>query len=219
MKVLLIDDQVISSLGLELALKNCVLNGAEFFIAHNPVEIKEFLDSNIFDLVIMDMKIEGINTTYLIEKIIKITKQTKVVVYTHHSEMLYGHNLKDIGVRAFISKTASAKKINQDIEKVLQGTLCFSMEILLSRNINKPSSNPFSKLSQREIEVLQYLLEGKKAVEICKTMKLEKSTVSTHRKNIMEKLGTNNMMEIWELAQEYSIEFENVIQESRMYLN
>lgn len=209
MKVLLIDEHVVSSIGLELTLKNSALKGADFYIAQSSEDIKEFLDSNIFDLVIMDMKMEGINAIYLIERIIKTTKETKVVVYTHHSETLYGNNLRDIGVRAFISKTASAKKINQEIEKVLQGTLCFSMEILLSRNIDKPFLNPFSKLSQREIEVLQYFLEGKKSIEICNTMKLGKSTVSTHRKNIMQKLGTTKMKEIWELAQRYSVEREN----------
>jgi DNA-binding NarL/FixJ family response regulator len=207
MKVLLIDDQVISCMGLEIALKNNVLSGAEFCFAHTPEDIKNILDFYNFDLIIMDLKMEGLNGIYLIEKVIKSTSNTKIVVYTRHSEMLYGYNLKDLGVRGYISKTATAKEINKEIEKVLQGVLCFSNEVLLSRNVYDPSQNPFSKLTLREIEILQYMLEGKKFVEICKIMKVEKSTVSTHKKNIMQKLGTSKMVEIWELAQLYSIEF------------
>jgi DNA-binding NarL/FixJ family response regulator len=208
MKVLLIDDQVISSMGLELALKDNALTGAKFYIVHATDDIKIFLELYIFDLIIMDLKFEGLNGIYLIEKILKTTQETKVVVYTHYSEMLYGYNLREIGVRGFISKSATAKEINQEIKKVLQGMLCFSNEILLSKNINNPTLNPFSKLSKREIEILQYLLDGKKSVEICKIMKLEKSTVSTHGKNIMRKLGTTKMLEIWEMAQKYSVEYK-----------
>ena len=60
--------------------------------------------------------------------------------------------------------------------------------------------NLFARLSEREIEVLHYMLQGYVSSEICNKMNLHSTTISTYKNRIFEKLHTNNIMELNELA-------------------
>ncbi len=55
-------------------------------------------------------------------------------------------------------------------------------------------------LSNRELEVLDMVLEGKTSSQISKELFVSKSTIDTHRKNILRKTGVNSMLELMRMA-------------------
>ncbi len=55
------------------------------------------------------------------------------------------------------------------------------------------ANNPVSRLSMREREILQLVVEGKTSMEIAKTLCLSAATVNTYRYRMMEKLGINSI--------------------------
>jgi two-component system uhpT operon response regulator UhpA len=66
-------------------------------------------------------------------------------------------------------------------------------------------SNPFSILSKREREVLDLILQGTQVKDISASLELKSNTISTFKKNILSKVGVNNNIELFKLAQEYKI--------------
>jgi two-component system uhpT operon response regulator UhpA len=66
-------------------------------------------------------------------------------------------------------------------------------------------TNPFSILSKREREVLDLILQGTQVKDISASMELKSNTISTFKKNILSKVGVNNNIELFKLAQEYKI--------------
>ena len=66
-------------------------------------------------------------------------------------------------------------------------------------------TNPFSILSKREREVLNLILQGAQVKEISASMELKSNTISTFKKNILSKVGVNNNIELFKLAQEHKI--------------
>jgi two-component system response regulator NreC len=60
-------------------------------------------------------------------------------------------------------------------------------------SLNNPMS---SVLSQRENEILNLLAQGKTSIEIADELFISKSTVDTHRRNILQKTGAKNTTEL-----------------------
>jgi DNA-binding NarL/FixJ family response regulator len=66
-------------------------------------------------------------------------------------------------------------------------------------------TNPFSILSRREREVLDLILQGIQVKDISASLELKSNTISTFKKNILSKVGVNNNIELFKLAQEHKI--------------
>ena len=66
-------------------------------------------------------------------------------------------------------------------------------------------ANPLLNLSGREHEVLQLLVQGKSTSEIAELLIVTKSTVSTYRKRIMQKLEVESLSELIQLAMQYNL--------------
>lgn len=58
----------------------------------------------------------------------------------------------------------------------------------------------FDKLSRREKEVLNFMLKGEQVKDISKKLDLKSNTISTFKKNIFQKTGTTNVIELFQLA-------------------
>lgn len=65
--------------------------------------------------------------------------------------------------------------------------------------------SPFEKLSKREKEVLDLMLQGALVKHISESLGLKSNTISTVKKNIMQKIGANNNIDLFKMAQEHSL--------------
>lgn len=62
------------------------------------------------------------------------------------------------------------------------------------------NANPREPLTEREREVLGYILENEKRKTIAEKMCISENTVKTHTAHIFEKLGVSNRAELFEMA-------------------
>jgi len=67
------------------------------------------------------------------------------------------------------------------------------------------NNNPFDILSKREREVLDLILQGIQIKDISTTLDVKSNTVSTFKKQILNKTGVTNSINLFKLAQEYNI--------------
>ena len=118
------------------------------------------------------------------------------------------------GIKSYIKKDCDEQEILDSIPSTANGDKFFCGRILetIQRNdinINHLEYEPLSclpvSLSQRELEVIQLIAEGKTNVQIAEDLFISTHTVNTHRKNIMFKLGVNNTAAIVMYAVKYRL--------------
>ena len=163
------------------------LNGADLLRlakVHNP------------DLIIIDYTAANFsldNITQLIKKFPKI----KVLAITElQANGVIGKGLK-MGINSHLLSDCDQNEIVEAIyktalgEKFLCGKIATSIMDEKQDNISVYSCQGMN-ISDREMEIIALIAEGNSNKEIADKLFLSTHTVTTHRKNIMNKLGVNN---------------------------
>lgn len=157
-----------------------------------------------FDLLIMDINIPGGNSLQMVD-IVKLRQpDIRILVFSGYDEEVYALRYLQSGVHGYLNKNNSEKELPNAIKSVLNGEKYVSQavkESLLNKATldNTPETgNPLKKLSNRELDVLQSLINGMSLSEIGSSLNLGVSTVSTYKQRIFEKLGIHNIIELVE---------------------
>ena len=202
-KILLVDDHSIVRSGLKTLIKD--------FIPHCTVDEAQDGDSAFekikmddYDLIIMDVNMPNTDSFGTIETIFSFKPETKIIIFSMNAEEVYAKRFLKIGVKGYVKKDAPANEITKAIIMVLNGKKYMSEELseklLNDLQKNNNSSNPFDKLSSRELEIVQHLIQGDSIAVISQKLKIHTSTVGTYKFRIFEKLQCHNIIELSLLA-------------------
>lgn len=170
-----------------------VSNVGSFYMVPDALRNKEI------NVLVIDLELDGLKSIYELKAIIKNFPNTKVLVFTSLNEQIYAPNAIKAGVSGFVHKSAKLETLGTTIIRVHQGL------IMLSDNIKKnlaliakqnKSERLYRKLSNREIEVLRYLSDGKKNNEISKLLGLNEKTISTYKLRLLQKLNVTNLVDL-----------------------
>ena len=171
-------------------------------------EALSFIDSNPIDVLISEMILIDESPINLINQIKEIKPQIKVIFFTSQDENVYSFPLLKAGAIGFLSKNIKASVLAEAIKKVqsyeLYITNNFNNQLDLDIDLEKPR-NSFGSLSAREIEVLKYLTDGKRNIEIAKRLKINQKTVNTYKNRMMQKLNVDNMLDLYLQAKNLSL--------------
>src|SRR5690606_38927979 len=109
----------------------------------------------------------------------------------------------------FLSKEANNIELLKAVEVVLNNGIYSSEKSGINNMYDfvdtATAANPFADLSEKEIGVLNYLIQGKNTKEISNLCNLQMSTISTHKFRIFRKLNVANVVELIALANEHKI--------------
>ena len=159
--------------------------------------------------IILDMQLGDCNSMDLIPQILEQNPDLSVLIYTMSPEAIYGKRLIQMGVSGFLSKQEEEETLIRALTLFLQGQSYVSEELRKSledeHSRNGSSTNPFDDLSEREMMVLRYLLQGLRVKEISNRLDLKMSTVATYKVRIFEKLNVNNLADMHRLADVYHL--------------
>ncbi len=150
------------------------------------------------DIVIIDPQyISGfaINDIMLIST---ISPQSKILIISEITDPDRVKVITEQGISGYLTKTCDIKEIDDAIIAMLKGETTFCnkiVSILISVNEETENCEP-TVLSAREIEVIKLIASGYTTKEIAETLYRSFHTISTHRKNIMKKLGVNSATEL-----------------------
>ncbi|MEP7164058.1 MAG: response regulator transcription factor [Ferruginibacter sp.] len=207
MKFLIIDDHVVIRTGIKFLLFEKYHPGA-IDEAYDGESAMEQLKANKYDLIIMDIQMPNTNTLSLMEFIKKEYPNTKVLIYSMSAEKIYAKRFLKNGAMGFLSKDAPLQEITNAIDMVLSNKIYISelfAEILVEDSYNGKPGNPFDQLSKREFEIAKLLLSGETLTGISQKLKVQPSTVGTHKQRLFEKLSITNLLELKELAMTYNL--------------
>jgi DNA-binding NarL/FixJ family response regulator len=153
------------------------------------------------DLVLADLGLPGKSGLELIKDILAVRPDAPVLVISMYEESLYAERVLRAGGRGFIMKQEGPEKILQAIRLVLSGHLYISgktsariLEVFSGRHLK--ASSTISHLTDRELEILQLLGQGKDSHAIARELHLSSKTVDAHRAHLKEKLNLRTNTEL-----------------------
>ena len=161
--------------------------------------VVEILSSQEVHYAILDMFLADANIFSAIQQIAEFSQRTTILVYTMNEERIYARRFIEKGVRGFVCKQSSIGELEKAIQVVFNGEIYLSPELkeaLFNPAKSNLLRNPIDSLSDRELEVAEYMAMGISTKEIAHIMKVDTTTVSTYRRRALEKLDAQNTFEL-----------------------
>lgn len=161
--------------------------------------IRDILLTKEIDILILDLEMEGLASIFEVKSILKNFPKTKIIIYSDLSEQVYAPNAIKAGVSGFVSKKEKLDTLGQAIIKVSQGKIILDENVKKNLDLiskQKKGERLYRKLSNREVEVLRYLSDGKKNNEIAVILGLNEKTISTYKLRLLQKLNVTNLVDL-----------------------
>ena len=148
------------------------------------------------DIILMDLVMPEMDGFAAIEKIRGFYPDVKIIALTSYPDARYIQRAVNAGVNGFLYKDISSEGLYHAIQSVLEGSQAFSAPVERMFHQHIDENRKIKKLTAREQEVFQMLLEGCTNPEIAGRLVLSRSTVKVHVSRILEKLGVANRIEL-----------------------
>jgi len=158
------------------------------------------------DVVLMDMVMPGMDGVAATQLIRQSCPDTQVIALTSFSDDSTIQNALKAGAIGYLMKNVSVDEVAQAVRKAHQGKSTLAPEAtqaLISATRRPPEIG--HDLSEREREVLSWLVEGLNNREIAERLMISNSTVKNHLSNIFSKMGTTSRTQAVALAVEHKI--------------
>ena len=171
--------------------------------ANDGEMLLELVRKNQPQVVITDIrmpKCDGIQATRLIKKEFPATK---VIAFSMFDQVEAIDQMKQAGASGYILKNSSLKKLIEAIRTVASNKTFYDDAI----SITNSNTKEILLLSIREKEILKLIGDGKNTNEIAEALFIAKSTVDTHRKNILKKISINGKTDLIRYAIERKYDF------------
>jgi DNA-binding NarL/FixJ family response regulator len=159
------------------------------------------------DVVIMDIAMPELNGIEATREIIEALPSCKVVILSMYSTPQHVFRALDAGAKGYILKGSAGEDVIKAIRMVNAGRtyVCSEIsEVVINNYIQKKEgreiADPLARLSQREREILQLLVEGKPNAKIADMLCLSLKTIETYRSHIMQKLGISDLPSLVKFA-------------------
>jgi len=199
-RILLADDHSFIRRGLIQILKD----------EYPAIEITEVADGESiikevtfhdFDLVISDLDMPGITGLNALEQIQLIKPHLPVLILSVFTEDLYAVRVLKAGGAGYMNKNAAPFELINAVRRIAMGKKYITPEIAEKLLINVDTSKrPHELLTNRELDILKLLAEGKTVTQVAQSLSSALTTVSTHRSRILEKLGLTTNSELTRYA-------------------
>lgn len=153
-------------------------------------------------IAVLDVEMPGVNGIEAARRIRQVAPETRIVALSMYGDAYYQQQMFAAGALAYVLKNEAIA----DLVEAIQTALCgerFVSPAVIQRGASIPErSAKLDKrvLSDREIEVLRLLAEGRRAKEIAEAFDISVKTVETYRGRIMLKLGIDNLAELVKFA-------------------
>jgi len=155
-------------------------------------------------VVLMDINMPGMGGMEATKKILNHNDVIKVIIVTMNDDEILAQKLLKIGAAGYLTKGCKITEIIHAIKEVMANRRYITPEIAqqLALAQSRPDSalSPFQDLSERELQVMMMVLEGRKTNEISDSLCLSPKTISTYRHRLFCKLGIQSDVELTRLA-------------------
>ncbi|WP_340063276.1 response regulator transcription factor [Ascidiimonas aurantiaca] len=196
---------------------NALIDGIKLFLeyeedievigfANNGKELLDLVKRKSPHVVISDIRmpvIDGITATTQIKM---EYPNVKVIAFTMFDQEEAVEQMLEAGASGYILKNSSLQELLVAIRTVASGKTYFDPQLTFSRQ-KKPATKGKTVLTRRQIEILKLIAKGKTNNEIADILFIGRTTVETHRKNMIRVLGLQGSGELLRYAIERKYDF------------
>ncbi|MDD5151727.1 MAG: response regulator transcription factor [Flavobacterium sp.] len=203
---LIADDHSVVRQGVSLLIKDLFLSAKIHQVATFKDILKVLKESNI-DLLVLDINFPDGNSLNIISEIKSIQSDIKILIFSAYEEDIYAMRYLNAGASGYLNKGSSELEMKQALNSMMISGKYITQKIkdrILDSYISRAPINPLEKLSNREVEVARLLIKGFGNLEISDFLQIKKTTVSTFKNRIFEKLEIDNLAALIELFHLYS---------------
>lgn len=159
-------------------------------------------------VVIMDIAMPEMNGIEAARAIRERSPSTRVVMLSMHSSVEHVFHALEAGAHAYLLKESAAKEIVQALRAVHAGKRYLSRRIAetLAEGVSRGArQSPLNRLSARERQVLQLVVEGHSSAQIAATLHLSPKSVDTYRSRVMQKLQIGDVVGLVKFAIQHGL--------------
>lgn len=161
-------------------------------------ELRRLLRQERCDVVLLDVNLPGRSGIDALKAMSEDGEQIRVVILSQYPEDQYGIRALKAGAMAYLNKSATPETIVQAVRTVAAGRKFVTPEIAqaLADSVATRHGSAHDQLSDREMQTLVLIAEGRKLSEIAERLSLSPKTVSVYRARVLEKLGLSSNAEL-----------------------
>lgn len=191
-KIAVVDDHDLIREGFNtVLLNNGVQNVAKYSMAMELV--KDMDAGRTFDFYLVDLELPDLDGFILIEMIRARNPVAHIIISTVHDEIWTLRKLLARDVNAIIYKSGDGNEIITAIKEILRGNNYYCEA---AHKALKPATDNSLHPSNRELEVLYQIAQGKTSREIAAGMFVSDNTIEAHRKALFAKLEAVNVADL-----------------------
>lgn len=204
-KVYIVDDHQIVIDG----ISSYLLGNEEFELtgyASSANELFELLKKKQPDILILDMKLPGLQGNHIAQIITEKYPQIKIIFLSSNTDKKSLNEAIEAGGLGYLSKDVTEEEFLLALKKINTGENYYSFGIQqavfdsFTDNVKSESSHYDTPLTQREIEVVKLFVDGLSYKEIANRLSISQRTVETHKKNILDKLELKTTVDLVKYA-------------------
>ena len=157
-------------------------------------------------VVIVDLSLKNGSGLELIKQIATVSNGPSMLVCSMHDEKLYAMRAIHAGAMGYLHKQQAAQQLVPAVERVLEGKLFVSDDVLncvvrnAADNPDSPTKSPVEQLTDRELMVFESIGRGMTVSQIASSVLLSTKTIETYRDRIKRKLNMHTAAELMRFA-------------------
>lgn len=200
-QILLVDDHPMIRHGIKALLEDVPQMSVVDEASNGEEAIKKY-SGNDYDLLIMDIKMPGLDGIEATKSIKKLDKDAKILALSMYDEHRFITRMLQAGAKGYILKNTGKEELVTAIKKVMSGDTYFSSDvsnIMMSQFMSdgpskkkETTANLNISLTKREREIIEMIANEMTNSEIAEELHISPRTVDTHRRNLLQKLDVKN---------------------------
>ncbi|MCF7500326.1 response regulator transcription factor [Pseudoalteromonas sp. L1] len=197
--ILLVDDHPMVATAIKMVLAKSTLVNEVHAVASQK-EALQFLKIHNIALAILDIELEDSDGFSLYKRAVSNGFAGKVLFLSAKHDKHIIRTAAKLGAQGFVNKAESLEDISAAVEMILRGYTFFPQEHLIAseKDIDE-------LLTERELAVMNYLLQGLSNKDIGEKLFISNKTVSTYKAKIFEKLEVDSIISLAKLVKDRAI--------------
>lgn len=211
MKILLIDDHALFRSGIETMLTSLEPQIEIISFSDCKLAIQSVQEPDAINLILLDYNIPGSETKSNINNVRDNFESAKIVIVSGEDDPGKIVTAIDLGVSGFIPKSSEPQVLIAALKLILAGGVYLPSEVLRyqgsqskdAESVKEKAINPIDNLTERQLEVLMHVIDGKNNKTIAREINLSLGTIKAHLSAAYSVLGVSNRTEAVVLASKY----------------
>jgi DNA-binding NarL/FixJ family response regulator len=197
-RIVVADDHTVVREGLKQVLKS----QADLEVvaeASNGDEVLDHLRAVAFDVLLLDISMPGTSPIELIKQVHGARPAVRILVLSMHEDHQYAARVIRAGAAGYLAKGGASSMLVEAVRKIAGGGAYISASVaeqLALGTMPDAKGPPHASLSDREFQVFRMIAGGMSVSDIADELDLSVKTVSTHKTNILQKMGMTTQAEL-----------------------